>query len=137
MRNAKPFCAPKHHLCKREESFGPVLAIKTYGSLDQAIEYVNGHPRPLALYYCGTDNAKPTTPNRTRCCAGPSRAARPSGKSSLRRGRTVRHRRLSWRIRFPDLLAPQRRFSAKPPERFRYPPFGRLTDLMLKVLNRG
>jgi len=51
--NAKPFSAPEHHLCKREEIFGPVLAIKTYGSLDEAIEYVNGHPRPLALYFFG------------------------------------------------------------------------------------
>src|SRR5215472_15305624 len=29
-----------------------------YGSLDEAIECVNGHPRPLALYFFGADNAK-------------------------------------------------------------------------------
>src|SRR6478736_7232535 len=33
----------------REEIFGPVLPVKTYGSLDEAIDYVNAHPRPLAL----------------------------------------------------------------------------------------
>jgi coniferyl-aldehyde dehydrogenase len=35
----------------REEIFGPVLPVVTYRSLDEAIEYVNGRPRPLALYY--------------------------------------------------------------------------------------
>ncbi len=41
----------------REEIFGPVLAIKTYSSVSEAIDYINRHPRPLALYYFGT-NAK-------------------------------------------------------------------------------
>jgi coniferyl-aldehyde dehydrogenase len=35
----------------REEIFGPVLPLVTYNSLDEAIDYVNAHPRPLALYY--------------------------------------------------------------------------------------
>lgn len=34
----------------REEIFGPVLPIKPYSTLDEAIEYVNDHERPLALY---------------------------------------------------------------------------------------
>jgi len=38
-------------LVMREEIFGPVLPVVTYRSLDEAIEYVNAHPRPLALYY--------------------------------------------------------------------------------------
>ena len=33
-----------------EEIFGPVLPLKTYHSIDEAIEYVNTRPRPLALY---------------------------------------------------------------------------------------
>jgi coniferyl-aldehyde dehydrogenase len=41
----------------REEIFGPVLPIKTYGTLDEAIEYVNRRPRPLALYYFGQDKS--------------------------------------------------------------------------------
>ena len=41
----------------REEIFGPVLPIKTYSRVDEAIEYVNRHSRPLALYYFG-NNAK-------------------------------------------------------------------------------
>jgi len=35
----------------REEIFGPVLPLVTYRSVDEAIDYVNAHPRPLALYY--------------------------------------------------------------------------------------
>jgi len=37
-------------LLMREEIFGPILPVKGYGSLDEAIAYVNTHPRPLALY---------------------------------------------------------------------------------------
>ncbi len=42
----------------RDEIFGPLLPVKSYGSLEEAINYVNSHPRPLALYYFGADNAK-------------------------------------------------------------------------------
>lgn len=34
-----------------EEIFGPILPVVAYGSLDEAIAYVNRRPRPLALYY--------------------------------------------------------------------------------------
>jgi coniferyl-aldehyde dehydrogenase len=37
----------------QEEIFGPILPVKTYAKLDEAIDYVNDHPRPLALYYFG------------------------------------------------------------------------------------
>jgi coniferyl-aldehyde dehydrogenase len=37
----------------QEEIFGPVLPVVTYRDLDEAIAYVNAHPRPLALYYFG------------------------------------------------------------------------------------
>src|SRR3984957_7481132 len=42
----------------REEIFGPLLPIKTYRELDEAIDYVNGPPRPLALYYFGAEPAR-------------------------------------------------------------------------------
>ncbi len=41
----------------RDEIFGPVLPVKSYGSLDEAINYINSRPRPLALYYFGLDKA--------------------------------------------------------------------------------
>jgi acyl-CoA reductase-like NAD-dependent aldehyde dehydrogenase len=34
----------------QEEIFGPILPLKTYGTIDEAISYVNQHGRPLALY---------------------------------------------------------------------------------------
>lgn len=39
----------------QEEIFGPVLPIIGYRSIDEAIAYVNDHPRPLALYYFDSD----------------------------------------------------------------------------------
>ena len=38
-----------------EEIFGPLLPIKTYKDFGETIDYVNAHPRPLALYYFGED----------------------------------------------------------------------------------
>ncbi|MBT2500119.1 coniferyl aldehyde dehydrogenase [Agromyces sp. ISL-38] len=40
-----------------EEIFGPILPIFPYRSIDDAIDYVNARPRPLALYYFGADDA--------------------------------------------------------------------------------
>ena len=37
----------------RDEIFGPVLPVKTYSSIADAIDYINRRPRPLALYYFG------------------------------------------------------------------------------------
>jgi coniferyl-aldehyde dehydrogenase len=39
----------------REEIFGPLLPIKAYQKMDDAIDYINAHDRPLGLYYFGTD----------------------------------------------------------------------------------
>lgn len=39
----------------QDEIFGPVLPIKTYKGIDEAIDYVNAHDRPLGLYYFGED----------------------------------------------------------------------------------
>ena len=42
----------------QDEIFGPLLPVKTYGKMDEAIAYVNDHPRPLGLYYFGRDRAE-------------------------------------------------------------------------------
>jgi coniferyl-aldehyde dehydrogenase len=39
----------------QEEIFGPILPIMTYAGLHEALDYVNAHDRPLALYYFGED----------------------------------------------------------------------------------
>ena len=41
----------------RDEIFGPVLPVLGYDTLDEAIAYVNRHPRPLALYWFGRNRA--------------------------------------------------------------------------------
>ena len=42
----------------KEEVFGPILPILTYGTLDEAIAHVNARPRPLALYVFSDDQRK-------------------------------------------------------------------------------
>lgn len=39
----------------QDEIFGPILPILSYDGISNAIAYVNDHPRPLALYYFGSD----------------------------------------------------------------------------------
>ena len=40
----------------KEEIFGPLLPVKTYKQVDEAVGYVNEHDRPLGLYYFGEDS---------------------------------------------------------------------------------
>jgi len=42
----------------QEEIFGPVMPVVTYTGEDEAIRYINEHPRPLALYYYGPNSEK-------------------------------------------------------------------------------
>ena len=42
----------------QEEIFGPLLPVKTYGDVQDAIDYINAHDRPLGLYYFGNDAAE-------------------------------------------------------------------------------
>jgi len=117
--------------------------LKTYRSLDEAISYVNGRPRPLALYYFGTDTGKRDDVLRRTISGGatvngtlfhfaaenlPFGGIGPSGIGAYHGEfgfQTFSHRKGVFL---------QSRLSGT---RFLYPPFGRLTDLMLKVLNRG
>ncbi|MDJ0780904.1 MAG: coniferyl aldehyde dehydrogenase [Desulfosarcinaceae bacterium] len=42
----------------QEEIFGPILPIITYQKISEAINYINNHPYPLALYYFEEDRKK-------------------------------------------------------------------------------
>ena len=42
----------------QEELFGPILPIRGYRTVNEVIDYINGHERPLALYYFGKDEAE-------------------------------------------------------------------------------
>ena len=41
----------------QEEIFGPLLPVMTYETLDDAVGYINAHPRPLSLYWFGNRTA--------------------------------------------------------------------------------
>ncbi len=42
----------------QDEIFGPVLPVKRYRDIDETVEYINHRPRPLGLYYFGTDDTE-------------------------------------------------------------------------------
>ncbi|RLP53188.1 MAG: coniferyl aldehyde dehydrogenase [Ketobacter sp.] len=42
-------------LIEQNEIFGPLLIIKSYDAIEDAIQYINERPRPLALYYFDFD----------------------------------------------------------------------------------
>ncbi|WP_438819286.1 coniferyl aldehyde dehydrogenase [Colwellia marinimaniae] len=44
-------------LVMQEEIFGPILPIVAYDDINDAIDYVNNQPRPLALYICSFNKA--------------------------------------------------------------------------------
>ena len=46
---------PEDSAVMQEEIFGPVMPIKPYDTIDETVDYVNAHDRPLGLYYFGDD----------------------------------------------------------------------------------
>jgi coniferyl-aldehyde dehydrogenase len=42
----------------QEEIFGPILPVRTFKTLDEAIDGINARPRPLALYYFDDDSRR-------------------------------------------------------------------------------
>jgi len=42
----------------QEEVFGPILPIKPYRTLDEVVDYINAHERPLALYHFSGNRAE-------------------------------------------------------------------------------
>ncbi len=49
---------PDTTLAMQEEVFGPLLPIRGYRHISEVLDYINAHPRPLALYYFGDDRAE-------------------------------------------------------------------------------
>ena len=45
----------------QEEIFGPLLPVKAYDRVEEAIDYVNAHDRPLGLYWFGEDAGEQRT----------------------------------------------------------------------------
>jgi coniferyl-aldehyde dehydrogenase len=42
----------------REEIFGPLLPLLAYDRVEEAIDFINAQPRPLALYWFDSDRAR-------------------------------------------------------------------------------
>jgi len=49
---------PADTVAVTEEIFGPVLPVVTFKDLEEALEYINARPRPLALYYFSRDKSR-------------------------------------------------------------------------------
>lgn len=41
-----------------EEIFGPVIGVFTYKKIDEAVKLINSKPKPLAVYYIGSNSDK-------------------------------------------------------------------------------
>ena len=52
--------ADRRHEGHAGRDFRPILPVKSYKAVDDAIGYVNDHERPLGLYYFGEDSAEET-----------------------------------------------------------------------------
>jgi len=44
-------------LIMQEEIFGPILPVLTFTKLDEALDFVNNHEKPLAFYFFGKDSS--------------------------------------------------------------------------------
>ena len=42
----------------QDEIFGPILPVKQYQDVNETLDYINSHDRPLGLYYFGQDKAE-------------------------------------------------------------------------------
>ena len=42
----------------QEEIFGPILPVLTFNNINEVIAQINAHPKPLAMYYFGTNNVE-------------------------------------------------------------------------------
>ncbi|HET8965674.1 MAG TPA: coniferyl aldehyde dehydrogenase [Candidatus Acidoferrum sp.] len=54
----------------QEEIFGPILPVLTYRELNEALQYVNDHAHPLALYYFDYDSRRTDHVLRTTISGG-------------------------------------------------------------------
>ncbi len=128
---------------RQEEIFGPLLPVIPYQTLDEAVNYINDRPRPLALYYFGKDrdSARMVLENTTSGGASvngtvlhvaqediPFGGVGPSGMGHYhgREGFETFSKKKS--------VMYDSRFSAVP---LLYPPYGKRAKLLLKWMMRG
>ncbi|MFC4603854.1 aldehyde dehydrogenase family protein [Rhodococcus kronopolitis] len=49
---------PADAVIRQEEIFGPAVVLLGYDAIDEVVDAINAGPKPLALYYFGTDTAE-------------------------------------------------------------------------------
>jgi coniferyl-aldehyde dehydrogenase len=54
----------------QEEIFGPILPVRTYRAISEAIDDINARPRPLALYVFGDEKSDACRDILTRTTSG-------------------------------------------------------------------
>jgi len=57
-------------LIMQEEIFGPLMPVKTYRQMDDVLAYINSQPRPLGLYYFGSDTLEERSILDRTCSGG-------------------------------------------------------------------
>ncbi|PNB73523.1 coniferyl aldehyde dehydrogenase [Pseudomonas sp. GW456-E7] len=81
---AEDFCGQAHHKIvptllrnpaddlqvMQDEIFGPLLPIKPYRHIEDAVAFINSRPRPLGLYYFGSDAAEEARVLDRTCSGG-------------------------------------------------------------------
>lgn len=127
----------------KNEIFGPILPIKTYGNLDEAIAYINHHERPLGIYvFTQSDETAHHVLNHTvsgGACV--NSAAMHAGLASLPFGGigksgTGRHHGYEGFLEFSNPRAVLERGEGDMVAAF-YQPYGELTDAVLKQAFEG
>ncbi len=132
-------------LLMQEEIFGPVLPVVTYDTLDEAIAYVNGRPRPLALYYFDYDSTRVRRVIETTTSGGVgvndcmihfAQNNLPFGGVGAS-GMGAYHGIAGFRAFSKEKgVFLQSRLSAWPISRFLKPPYTRWSDLLISLLIR-
>lgn len=126
----------------QEEIFGPLLPLLPYQKLEDAIGYINAHPRPLALYWFGHNlshrdqvlletTSGGVTLNDTLLHVAqenlPFGGVGPSGSGAY-------HRETGFRLFSHNKpVFAQSRFSGT---RLLWPPYGKLADNMIRLLKK-
>ncbi|MBS0453807.1 MAG: coniferyl aldehyde dehydrogenase [Proteobacteria bacterium] len=54
----------------QDEIFGPLLPVKPYRGMDEVLDHIEAHPRPLGLYYFGSDSAEEAAVLERSCSGG-------------------------------------------------------------------
>ena len=125
----------------QHEIFGPLLPIKTYQNIDDAIRYINAHERPLALYLFSNDRGiQETVLTRTMsggvsindCAMHVAQHDMPFG--GIGNSGMGQYHGYEGFAEFSK-LRPVFRQAAKPlGAAFLYPPYGKAFERMFKVL---